>query len=223
MTSQTDPVRVMLAEAWTSWAERGAALSAEDWDRPTRLPEWTVRALYAHVAPVPEMFTGLRTAVLDAPAELSTGAGILRAFNRPGGLAHTAAGQIADAAKQTAEVTDPAVLIARFGVEGPQALAALDDLPPATTVAHPLLGAVTVGALGEVALMEATVHLLDLVAAVGGPPPPTRHSPRPGRCSPRSRTRRPSSRRRPGAAPRRCCRSSADLAPFVLVSRMIYP
>ncbi|MEU9047115.1 MULTISPECIES: maleylpyruvate isomerase N-terminal domain-containing protein [unclassified Kitasatospora] len=171
MISQNDPVRAMLAEAWASWAERGAALSAEDWDRPTRLPEWTVRELYTHTAPVPEMFTGLRTAVLDGPAEITTGAGILRAYNRPGGLAHTAAGQIADAAKQAAGRTEPALLLARFGVEGPAALAALDDLPPSATVAHPLLGSVTVGALGEVALMEATVHLLDLIAAVGGPPP----------------------------------------------------
>ncbi|GHF83529.1 hypothetical protein GCM10018790_71480 [Kitasatospora xanthocidica] len=171
MGRQNDPLRAVLAMTWTSWAQRGAALDAEDWDRPTRLPAWTVRELYAHAAPVPEMFTGLRAAVLDAPAGITTGAGILRAYNRPGGLAHTAAGQIADAAKEAAGRTDPAVLIARFGVEGPAALAALDDLPPDTTVAHPLLGSVRLGALGEVALMEATVHLLDLIAAVGGPPP----------------------------------------------------
>ncbi|MBO1420358.1 maleylpyruvate isomerase N-terminal domain-containing protein, partial [Streptomyces sp. FH025] len=70
-----------------------------------------------------------------------------------------------------AEAAEPAALIARFGVEGPAALAGLADLPPATVVAHPMLGSVTVGALGEVALMEATVHLLDLIAAVGGPAP----------------------------------------------------
>ncbi|MFJ6623444.1 maleylpyruvate isomerase N-terminal domain-containing protein [Kitasatospora sp. NPDC091335] len=171
MSSQNDRVRELLAEAWTSWAERGAGLGVEEWDRPTRLPGWTVRALYAHVAPVPEMFTGLRGAVVDGPAEVATGAGILRAYNRPGGLAHTAAGQIAEAATQSAGETGPAVLIARFGVEGPAALAGLADLSPDATVAHPLLGSVTVGALGEVALMEATVHLLDLIAAVGGPPP----------------------------------------------------
>ncbi|MFE6051591.1 maleylpyruvate isomerase N-terminal domain-containing protein [Kitasatospora sp. NPDC056446] len=171
MSSQNDPVRVMLAQAWTSWAERAKALDAEDWSRPTRLPEWTVQALCGHVAPVPAMFDGLREAVLDGPAEITTGAGILRAYNRPGGLAHTAAGQIADAAKQAAAETGPAVLIARFGTEGPAALAGLADLSPEVTVAHPLLGSVRLGALAEVALMEATVHLLDLIAAVGGPPP----------------------------------------------------
>ncbi|RKT19653.1 uncharacterized protein (TIGR03083 family) [Streptomyces sp. 1114.5] len=171
MDSQNDSVRELLTQAWSSWAERGAALDAEDWDRPTRLPAWTVRELYAHVAPMPEMFAGLRAAVLAGPAEVTSGAGILRAYNRPGGIAHTAAGQVAEAAKQSAGSLEPALLIARFGVEGPAALAGLADLPPSMTVAHPLLGSVTVGALGEVALMEATVHLLDLIAAVGGPPP----------------------------------------------------
>ncbi|MFJ8623001.1 maleylpyruvate isomerase N-terminal domain-containing protein [Kitasatospora sp. NPDC093550] len=171
MRSQNDPVRALLAEAWSSWAERGAALDAADWERPTRLPGWTVRDLYAHAAPVPEMFTGLRAAVLVGPAELATGAAVLRAYNRPGGLAHTAAGEIAETARRTAEEAGPAELIARFGVEGPAGLAATGDLAPGTVVAHPLLGSVTVGALGEVALMEATVHLLDLIAAVGGPPP----------------------------------------------------
>ncbi|WP_051837774.1 maleylpyruvate isomerase N-terminal domain-containing protein [Streptomyces sp. NRRL WC-3742] len=168
---QVEPVRAMLAEAWASWAERGAAFSAEEWERPTRLPGWTVHELYAHVAPVPEMFAGLREALLDGSAEVVDGAGVLRAYNRPGGIAHTAAEQVADAAKESARLAEPALLVARFGAEGPAALEALADVPPGTAVAHPLLGSVTLGALGEVALMEATVHLLDLIAAVGGPPP----------------------------------------------------
>ncbi|MFJ3218872.1 maleylpyruvate isomerase N-terminal domain-containing protein [Kitasatospora sp. NPDC086801] len=171
MTRQTDDVTELLAEAWATWAERGAALDGASWGLATRLPDWTVQDLYAHVAPVPEMFAGLRDAVVDGPAELTTGAGILRFFNRPGGIAHTAAGQVAEMAKEAAAAAGPAELIARFGAEGPAALAGIADLAPATTVAHPLLGTVTVGALGEVALMEATVHLLDLIAAIGGPPP----------------------------------------------------
>ncbi|MEV7599754.1 maleylpyruvate isomerase N-terminal domain-containing protein [Kitasatospora sp. NPDC089797] len=171
MSGQNEDVPGLLAEVWRSWAERGAALGEEDWDRPTRLSEWTVRDLYAHVAPVPEQFAGLRAMTVGGPAGLTRGADILRAFNRPGGLAHTAAGQIAELAKETARATEPAALIARFGVAGPEALAGIADLPPGTVVAHQLLGPVTLGALGEVALMEATVHLLDLIAAVGGPAP----------------------------------------------------
>ncbi|MER7845038.1 maleylpyruvate isomerase N-terminal domain-containing protein [Kitasatospora sp. NPDC096077] len=171
MGSQNTVVRELLTEAWLSWADRGAALGEADWDRPTRLSEWTVRDLYAHVAPAPEQLSGLPAMVIDGPAGLARGADVLRTFNRPGGLAHTAAGQVAELAKETARATEPAVLIARFGVEGPAALAGIADLAPDTVVAHQLLGPVTVGALAEVALMEATVHLLDLIAAVGGPPP----------------------------------------------------
>ncbi|MEU6974272.1 maleylpyruvate isomerase N-terminal domain-containing protein [Kitasatospora aureofaciens] len=171
MAGQNDRVSELLAEVWMSWAERGATLSAEDWDRPTRLSEWTVRDLYAHVAPAPGQFSELRESVVEGPAALTGGAEILRVFNQPGGLAHTAAGQIAEMAKEAAKATEPAVLIARFGTEGPAALAGIADLAPDTVVAHQLLGKVTVGALGELALMEATVHLLDLIAAVGGPAP----------------------------------------------------
>jgi hypothetical protein len=38
-------------------------------------------------------------------------------------------------------------------------------------VPHPIVGSVTVNVLADVSLMEATVHLLDLIAAVGGPAP----------------------------------------------------
>jgi uncharacterized protein (TIGR03083 family) len=171
MTRQIAPTTELLAEAWHSWAERGKELDGEAWARDTRLPGWTVLDLFAHVAPAAESFTQLRGAIVDGPAKMETGAAILRYFNQPGGLAHTAAGHVADVAKQTAAATDPAGLIARFEVEGPAALAGYADLSPDTVAAHPLLGSVRIGALAEVALMEATVHLLDLIAAVGGPPP----------------------------------------------------
>ncbi|MEV7025550.1 maleylpyruvate isomerase N-terminal domain-containing protein [Kitasatospora sp. NPDC093558] len=171
MTRHIPPTTELLTEAWHSWAERGKGLDAEAWARGTRLPDWTVLDLYAHVAPTAEAFTQLHAALVDGPAKVETAAGILRFFNQPGGLAHTAAGHVAAAAKQVAAGTDPAGLIARFEVEGPAALAGSADLSPDAVAAHPLLGSVRVGALAEVALMEATVHLLDLIAAVGGPPP----------------------------------------------------
>ncbi|MEE1786050.1 maleylpyruvate isomerase N-terminal domain-containing protein [Streptomyces sp. SP17BM10] len=171
MTRHIAPTTEVLAEAWLSWAERGKGLDAEAWARPTRLPDWTVLDLFAHVAPTAESFGQLRAAVVDGPAEVESAAAVLRFFNQPGGLAHTAAGQVAEGAKKAAAETDPAGLIARFEVEGPAALAGYADLSPDTVAAHPILGAVRIGALAEVALMEATVHLLDLIAAVGGPPP----------------------------------------------------
>ncbi|MDH6577273.1 maleylpyruvate isomerase N-terminal domain-containing protein [Kitasatospora sp. MAP5-34] len=162
----------LMVTLWQSWAERGSRLGPEEWARPTRLPGWSVHALFAHVAPAPEMFAQLRGALVQEPAAVTSGAEIIRNYNRPGEVAHTAADQVAEHARQVADQTPPGVLLRRFAVEGPKALAELGDVPLSSVVAHPLLGTVTFGALGEVAVLEATVHLLDLIAAIGGPPPP---------------------------------------------------
>ncbi|MFD5087246.1 maleylpyruvate isomerase N-terminal domain-containing protein [Kitasatospora sp. NPDC058201] len=169
---QNDRYRVLLAELWATWAERGAALDAEQWGRATRLPGWSVRELYAHVAPTPGLFTRMREAVVDRPATVAHGSAVLRAYNRPDGVAHTAADLVADDARELAATVGTGALVARFATEGPKALAGIADLAPTTVIAHPLLGTATLGALAEVAVMEATVHLLDLTAAIGGPPPP---------------------------------------------------
>lgn len=150
----------------------GAGLDAEQWDRSTRLPGWSVRDLYAHVAPTAGLFTRMREAVVDRPAAVTRGSAVLRAYNRPDGVAHTAADLVADDARTLAAAVGAEALVSRFATGGPEALAAIADLAPTTVIAHPLLGTVTLGALAEVAVMEATVHLLDLTAAVGGPPPP---------------------------------------------------
>ncbi|MFB7665902.1 maleylpyruvate isomerase N-terminal domain-containing protein [Kitasatospora sp. NPDC056138] len=162
----------MLTDLWHSWAERGAQLGPDDWTAPTRLPGWSVQALFAHVAPDPELFGQLRGALTEEPAAVTSGAEVLRIYNRPGGVAHVAAPAIEEQARQAAGALSPKELVDRFAVEGPEAFAAFADVPPTAVVAHPILGTVTFGALGEIAVMEATVHLLDLIAAVGGPPPP---------------------------------------------------
>ncbi|MFE2108763.1 maleylpyruvate isomerase N-terminal domain-containing protein [Kitasatospora sp. NPDC059463] len=173
MERQKDGRPGLLAELWGSWAERGAGFDAGQWERSTRLPGWTVRDLYAHVAATPELFARAEGAAVDGPPAVARGSAVLRAYNRPGGVAHTAAALIADTARQTAAAVGPQALVARFAEEGPQVLARIAKLSPDTAIGHPLLTTVALDALVEVAVMEATVHLLDLTAAVGGPPPPS--------------------------------------------------
>ncbi|WP_280696629.1 maleylpyruvate isomerase N-terminal domain-containing protein [Kitasatospora sp. GP82] len=173
MQHQNDSNTDLLATLWRSWAERGAQLRPDEWAGPTRLPGWSVHALFAHVAPDPAMFGQLRGALTEGPAAITGGAEILRVYNQPGGVAHVSAEAVEERARQVAESVPPEVLLVRFAEEGPNALSALADIPADAVIAHPMLGSVTFGALGEVAVMEATVHLLDLIAAVGGPPPPT--------------------------------------------------
>ncbi len=98
---------------------------------------------------------------------------ILRAFNAPQGLATAAAPVIVEMAHGLAEQMPTGALVERFAtITTPAFAARLAAIGQQDVVSHPVLGSVTVRALTEVALVEHTVHLLDLLDAVGGPPPP---------------------------------------------------
>jgi Mycothiol maleylpyruvate isomerase N-terminal domain len=97
------------------WAARqGRALSAEQWDRPTRLGDWTVRMLYAHAAGWPVGLSRLVGMVREAEPTHATAAALLRDFNRPGGIASSEAGDVAARAREAASAGTPAELIERF-------------------------------------------------------------------------------------------------------------
>ena len=79
------------------------------------------------------------------------------------------ADQIADAAVSRAAHLTPDVIVDRFIA---CARKVRDFGLPGNTVArYPIIGTTTVAAIFEVALMEATAHLLDLADAVGGVEP----------------------------------------------------
>ncbi len=165
--------RGLLRDLWLRWAQLGAGLADDDWHTPTRLPGMTVKELYAHAAPDPEQMVAALTGRVEGPAAASSGADILRAFNAPRGLATTAAPVIVEMAQRIAAELPVEALVARFTAITDEAFAyRLTAIDQDSVVAHPVLGAVTVRALTEVALVEHTVHLLDLLDAVGGPPPP---------------------------------------------------
>ena len=158
-----------LARLWTAWSRQGRALSAEQWDRPTRLGDWTVRMLYAHAAGWPVGLSRLVGMVRDTEPTHATAAALLGDFNRPGGIATSQAGDVAARARETASTRTPAELIERFAVAGPQAIATARRLGPVVVdyfgrALLPLEEAVSIG------ILEATVHLLDLQRALGAPP-----------------------------------------------------
>ncbi|MEV0293156.1 hypothetical protein [Nocardia sp. NPDC050710] len=70
---------------------------------------------------------------------------------------------------QERRLPDTATLLRRFSEGGPASAALMREVDPATVVAHPRGD---LRALAEVAVVDRTVHLLDLIAAVGGPPVP---------------------------------------------------
>jgi uncharacterized protein (TIGR03083 family) len=169
MRLDSDDVREVLADAWERWARRCAGLTEEQWSTATRCKPWDVRALVAHLCPNPEMFDMLDGAKTDEPPVVTDGADLLRRFNEPGGIAHTSADSLAEQAVSDAERLTPDAAVTRFN----ECAGILRATPMSdeTVIKYPVVGTTTLAVVAEVALMEATVHLLDLADAVGGVDP----------------------------------------------------
>jgi uncharacterized protein (TIGR03083 family) len=157
-----------LAAVWQRWAEVGSGLTDVEWASPSRCRGWDVAALFAHVGVFPH-------AVLHPPqadgGDAVTAVDILRGFNAPSGVAHAMADQVADHAVALAAQVGRPGLVAFFADGGPRGIAALRDRAADGLVPWPSSGAVTtwVEAI-RIALMEATVHLLDVLDALGRAP-----------------------------------------------------
>jgi uncharacterized protein (TIGR03083 family) len=158
-----------LGTLWSAWAQHGRTMTDEQWDRPTRLGAWDARSLYAHAALWPLLLTGLADRVRDAEPTHATAAALLRDFNAPDGVAHRQRDWAAANAREDATKHGTAELVERFAGTGPQAIATARRLGP---VAVDYFGQAILR-LDEaisIAVLEATVHLLDLQRALGRPP-----------------------------------------------------
>ncbi|MGV0742476.1 maleylpyruvate isomerase N-terminal domain-containing protein [Mycolicibacterium sp. XJ870] len=165
-------LRDVLADAWERWARRCAELTAREWAADTRLDAWNVQALVAHLCPEPTMFDELAVARLDGPAAVTDAAAMLRIFNEPDGVANTTADQIAERAVSEATELTAETAAARFR-ECATRMRRLPEMTSAreTVIRYPIVDSTTLAVVAELALMEATVHLLDFADAVGGVAP----------------------------------------------------
>jgi len=152
---------------WSVWAERGHAMTDEQWQLPTRLADWDVRSLYAHAAMWPATLSALAGRVQDAEPVVPTAAALLRFFNAPGGIAHTMRAKTGTDAREGAARHSTEQMVEQFAATGPQAIAGARRLGPVVVdyfgASMPLAEAVSIG------IVEATVHLLDLQDALGRP------------------------------------------------------
>jgi uncharacterized protein (TIGR03083 family) len=169
MRLDQDAVREVLADAWERWARRCVELTPQQWSTATRCRPWDVRELVAHLCPDRSMFDMLYAAKTDQPAAVTDAAEMLRRFNAPDGVAHTSADDIAERAHTEATALTPDDAVRRF-TECAQILRAT-PMSNETVISYPVVGTTTLAVVAEVALMEATVHLLDLAVAVGGVQP----------------------------------------------------
>ncbi|MET7425776.1 maleylpyruvate isomerase family mycothiol-dependent enzyme [Dactylosporangium sp. NPDC005555] len=158
-----------LDELWSAWAERGRAMTDEQWQRPTRLGDWDVRSLYAHAGSWPWMLSILIDRVRDTEPTHVTAAALLQDFNAPNGIAHRGRDNVAAGAREDAAGYSTAQMVEQFAGSGPRAIATARQLGPVVVdyFGRALLRldeAVSIG------IVEATVHLLDLQRALGQPP-----------------------------------------------------
>jgi uncharacterized protein (TIGR03083 family) len=154
---------------WTAWDHKGRALAADQWQRPTRLGDWTVGMLYAHAASWPVGFAHLVGQVRQVTPTHASAAELLGDFNRPGGIATSQADRVAATAREDAAAYTPAQMFEQFSATGPQAIARARELGSVVVdyfgrAMLPLAEAVSIG------ILEATVHLLDLQRALEVPP-----------------------------------------------------
>jgi hypothetical protein len=122
---------------WSVWAERGHAMTDEQWQLPTRLGDWDVRSLYAHAAMWPATLSALVERVQDAEPAVPTAAALLRYFNAPGGIAHSMREKTATDARGDAARHSTAQMVEQFAATGPQAIADARRLGPEDAVCRP--------------------------------------------------------------------------------------
>jgi uncharacterized protein (TIGR03083 family) len=151
---------------WSVWATTGRNLTDADWDRPTRLDDWTIRNLWAHAAQWPFGFAVLvEQWVSDAAITHATAAALMAEFNAPDGVANTMRSHVANAGREDAAKYTVEQMVSQFAVTGPRAIEAARQLGPVRLdyfgrAVMPLEEVVSIGVL------EATVHLLDLQRAL---------------------------------------------------------
>ena len=113
-------------------------------------------------------------AVLDPPeadgGEPVSAVDILRGFNAPSGVAHSMATQVEDRAVALAAQVGRPGLVAIFAEAGPRGIAALRERPADGLLLWPASGATTWGEATRIVLLESTVHLLDVLDALGRAP-----------------------------------------------------
>ncbi|MBM4492894.1 hypothetical protein GS436_05040 [Rhodococcus hoagii] len=170
MVAEFEQGRDLLIRLWRMWAKRAAELSDAQWMTETRLPGWTVRDVYVHVTP-DVLIAMLAAPAADGDAKVTSAAEMLRVFNADPAATEPIHAQLAEMVQQMAADIDRDSVVQRFGSDLPDAFERLTGLSRDTVIPHPILESVSLGAFLDMAIMEATVHWLDVIDAVGGDEP----------------------------------------------------
>jgi uncharacterized protein (TIGR03083 family) len=161
-----DPIDA-LEECWQLWADVLGALEPPQWSAPTRSTGWDVKTLATHHAGWVLAFAAIGDHVVEHPGPRRTAADLLRGFNAPGGAAVVAAAEIEAQTREFAATLSTDQLVAAFREVAVAAIAAARQVSDA--VDYMGVATTTVAQVATIGVVEATVHGLDLLAAVGEP------------------------------------------------------
>ncbi|MER7079949.1 TIGR03083 family protein [Saccharopolyspora kobensis] len=158
-----------LDQAWRGWAALGRVLAGEQWQRPTRLPDWTVRDVYAHHCDFPAgTAAGLEAPEPTAPMSHATAAELLAFMQRPGGIADQTREEVRTTAIQRAGAGE---LVEQFTDLAPKVIAALRETDLDRKVDYMGFAVVSAEEALRIFLMEAVVHYFDIATALDLPVP----------------------------------------------------
>lgn len=79
--------------------------------------------------------------------------------------------RMAETVRRLAADVERSTIATRFDSEFPAAFERITGLSRASVIAHPFLESVALGAFLDMAILETTIHWLDVIDAVGGPRP----------------------------------------------------
>jgi hypothetical protein len=148
----------LLGDVWSCWLRAGRRMPAAVWERASGLGDWTVRELYAHVARGVTTLAGLVAEPLPGgEPELADAASYFGTLMR-----RDAAAQVASAAREFARTATG--LVDHF--DGPATTALADARDAGASVVPTVAGSMRLADYVPTRVVEATVHLLDLRAAV---------------------------------------------------------
>jgi len=164
--------RALMIRLWRMWGSRAAELSDEQWTTETRLPGWTVRDVYVHITP-DVMIEMLTAPPADGEAKVTSAAEMLRILNADPVEAEPRHERMAETVRRLAADVERTAVATRFESEFPAAFDRITGLSRASVIAHPFLESVALGAFLDMAILETTIHWLDVIDAVGGPRPET--------------------------------------------------
>jgi uncharacterized protein (TIGR03083 family) len=164
----SEPLDV-LAQCWQTWRDVLTGAEPSSWSAATRSTGWDVKSLVTHHAGWVLGFAGLRDRLVTEATETTSAVALLRGFNQPGGVATEGAADIERQTREMAATLSPEQLVGAFADVAPPAVESARALGPSAVVDYVGVASMTVAEVATIGVVEATVHGVDLLDALGVP------------------------------------------------------